>query len=74
MGRGDGELGEKLAEESKEQADLVLGHQRFFHLNVMLLLLMMVVVLKLLMSHREVYHNLPYKSIQALQWSQVNCK
>ena len=29
MGRGDGELGEKLAEENKEQGDLILGHHRF---------------------------------------------
>ena len=40
MGRGDGELGEKLAEENKEQGDLILGHHRFIHL---MLLLMMVI-------------------------------
>ena len=67
MGRGDGELGEKLAEENEEQGDLILGHHRFFHLIVMLLLVMV-------MFHREVYHNLPYKSIQAFLWSQVNCR
>ena len=67
MGRGDGELGEKLAEENKEQGDLILGQHRFFHLIVMLLLVMV-------MFHREVYHNLPYKSIQAFLWSQVNCR
>ena len=29
MGRGDGELGEKLAQENEEQGDLILGHHRF---------------------------------------------
>ena len=72
MGRGDGELGEKLAQENEEQGDLILGHHRFSHLIVMLLLVM--VMLNLVMFHREVYHNLPYKSIQAFLWSQVKCR
>ena len=42
MGRGDGELGEKLAEENKEQGDLILGHHRFTHLMLPLLMLMVI--------------------------------
>ena len=29
MGRGDGELGEMLSQENKENGDLILGHHRF---------------------------------------------
>ena len=39
MGRGDGELGEKLAKENKDYGDLIPGHHRFIHFMLLLMLI-----------------------------------